>query len=99
MMMMDLESQFLEEGAPQVMVSRRKVASSKSGVWRVCGVLLTVALCAAGAVCFTLNKVTILTKTYHYKYAISGTYQCIIVYLMLRFLFILVSEQSGRWKW
>nr|QAB07502.1 TNF-alpha [Schizothorax prenanti] len=58
-MMMDLESQFLEEGAlplPQVMVSRRKVGSSKSGVWRVCGVLLTVALCAAAAVCFTLNK-------------------------------------------
>ncbi|XP_018936088.1 tumor necrosis factor [Cyprinus carpio] len=52
--MMDLENQFLEEGAlplPQVMVSRRK-----SGVWRVCGVLLAVALCAAAAVCFTLNK-------------------------------------------
>nr|ASU63839.2 TNF-alpha [Gymnocypris eckloni] len=58
-MMMDLESQFLEEGAlplPQVMVSRRKVGSSKSCVWRVCGVLLIVALCAAAAVCFTLNK-------------------------------------------
>lgn len=57
--MMDLESQFLEEGAlplPQVTVSRRKADSSKSGVWRVCGVLLTVALCAAAAVCFTLNK-------------------------------------------
>ncbi|KAF4100228.1 tumor necrosis factor-like [Onychostoma macrolepis] len=57
--MMDLESQFLEKEAlllPQVMVSRRKAGSSKSGVWRVCGVLLTVALCAAAAVCFTLNK-------------------------------------------
>uniref|UniRef100_A0A673H8P9 Lymphotoxin-alpha n=2 Tax=Sinocyclocheilus rhinocerous TaxID=307959 RepID=A0A673H8P9_9TELE len=56
--MMDLESQFLEEGLllPQVMVSRRKAGSSTSGVWRVCGVLLAVALCAAAAVCFTLNK-------------------------------------------
>uniref|UniRef100_A0A8C1N0Q9 Tumor necrosis factor n=1 Tax=Cyprinus carpio TaxID=7962 RepID=A0A8C1N0Q9_CYPCA len=58
--MMDLESQLLEEGGllplPQVMVSRRKSGSSKSGVWRVCGVLLAVALCAAAAVCFTLNK-------------------------------------------
>ncbi|XP_016141578.1 tumor necrosis factor a (TNF superfamily, member 2) [Sinocyclocheilus grahami] len=59
--MMDLESQFLEEGLllPQVMVSRRKASgggSSTSGVWRVCGVLLAVALCAAAAVCFTLNK-------------------------------------------
>ncbi|XP_059366289.1 tumor necrosis factor-like [Carassius carassius] len=53
--MMDLESQLLEEGgllpSPQVTVSWRK-----SGVWRVCGVLLAVALCAAAAVCFTLNK-------------------------------------------
>uniref|UniRef100_A0A673I2Y0 Lymphotoxin-alpha n=1 Tax=Sinocyclocheilus rhinocerous TaxID=307959 RepID=A0A673I2Y0_9TELE len=58
-MMMDLESQFLEEGVlplPEVIVSRRKASSSKSGVWRVCGVLLAVALCAAAAVCFTLNK-------------------------------------------
>ncbi|KAI2652683.1 Tumor necrosis factor [Labeo rohita] len=56
---MDLKSQFLEEGElplPQVMVSRRKPGSSRSGVWRVCGVLLAVALCAAAAVCFTLNK-------------------------------------------
>ncbi|KAK2887179.1 hypothetical protein Q8A67_015407 [Cirrhinus molitorella] len=56
---MDLKSQFLEEVAlplPQVMVSRKKHGSSKSGVWQVCGVLLGVALCAAAAVCFTLNK-------------------------------------------
>nr|WEM32074.1 tumor necrosis factor alpha [Mylopharyngodon piceus] len=49
----------LEEGTlplPRVMVSRRKAGSSKSGVWRVCGALLAVALCAAAAVCFTLNK-------------------------------------------
>uniref|UniRef100_A0A8C1W6Y2 Tumor necrosis factor n=1 Tax=Cyprinus carpio TaxID=7962 RepID=A0A8C1W6Y2_CYPCA len=53
-MMMDLESLPL----PQEMVSRRNASSSKSGVWRVCGVLLAVALCAAtaAAVCFTLNK-------------------------------------------
>ncbi|KAK7124816.1 hypothetical protein R3I94_019016 [Phoxinus phoxinus] len=38
------------------MVSRRKADSSKSGVWRVCGVFLAVTLCAAAAVCFTLNK-------------------------------------------
>nr|QJU71387.1 TNF2 [Carassius cuvieri x Carassius auratus red var.] len=53
-MMIDVESQLGEEGAlplPQVTVSRRK-----SGVWRVCGVLLAVALCAAAAVCFTFNK-------------------------------------------
>nr|AIL81467.1 tumor necrosis factor alpha 1 [Carassius carassius] len=53
--MMDLESQLVEEGgllpSRQVTVSRRT-----SGVWRVCGVLLAVALCAAAAVCFTLNK-------------------------------------------
>ncbi|XP_056335955.1 tumor necrosis factor a (TNF superfamily, member 2) [Danio aesculapii] len=41
---------------PQVMVSRRKAGSSKSGVWRVFGVILAVGLCAAAAVCFTLNK-------------------------------------------
>nr|ADY80577.1 tumor necrosis factor alpha [Ctenopharyngodon idella] len=41
---------------PRVMVSRRKAGTSKSGVWRVCGALLAVALCAAAAVCFTLNK-------------------------------------------
>nr|BAC77690.1 Tumor necrosis factor-3 alpha [Cyprinus carpio] len=50
--MMDLESQPL----PQEMVSRRNASSSKSAVWWVCGVLLAVALCAAAAVCFTLNK-------------------------------------------
>nr|ANA78340.1 tumor necrosis factor alpha [Megalobrama amblycephala] len=41
---------------PRVTLSRRKAGSSKSGVWRVCGALLSVALCAAAAVCFTLNK-------------------------------------------
>ncbi|XP_077052564.1 tumor necrosis factor a (TNF superfamily, member 2) [Siphateles boraxobius] len=49
----------LEEGTlplPRAMVSRRKAGSSKSGVWRVCGVFLAVTLCAAAAVCFTLNK-------------------------------------------
>ncbi|XP_043072980.1 tumor necrosis factor a (TNF superfamily, member 2) [Puntigrus tetrazona] len=52
-MTMDLESRFVEEGEPllpQVKVSRR------TAVWRVCGVLLAVALCAAATVCFTLNK-------------------------------------------
>ncbi|XP_016144003.1 tumor necrosis factor-like [Sinocyclocheilus grahami] len=53
-MIMDLESQFLDEGVlplPEVMVSRRKASSSKSGIWWV-----AVALCAAAAVCFTLYK-------------------------------------------
>ncbi|XP_056110461.1 tumor necrosis factor a (TNF superfamily, member 2) [Rhinichthys klamathensis goyatoka] len=60
--MMEHDSQVLlglEEGTlplPRVMVSRRKANSSKSGVWRVCGVFLAVTLCAAAAVCFTLNK-------------------------------------------
>lgn len=49
---------------PRVMVSRRKAGTSKSGVWRVCGALLAVALCAAAAVCFTLNKVRILIRTH-----------------------------------
>ncbi|KAA0710623.1 Tumor necrosis factor TNF-alpha [Triplophysa tibetana] len=34
----------------------RRSGSSKSGIWRMCGALLAVALCAAGAVCFTSNK-------------------------------------------
>ncbi|XP_067281730.1 tumor necrosis factor a (TNF superfamily, member 2) [Pseudorasbora parva] len=60
--MMEHDSQVLldlEEGMlplPKEMVSRRKADSSKSGVWRVCGVFLAVALCAAAAVCFTLHK-------------------------------------------
>lgn len=49
---------------PRVMVPRRKAGTSKSGVWRVCGALLAVALCAAAAVCFTLNKVRILIRTH-----------------------------------
>lgn len=52
---------------PQVMVSRRKAGSSKSGVWRVFGVILAVALCAAAAVCFTLNKVKIPICIYYKK--------------------------------
>ncbi|XDV34588.1 hypothetical protein PO909_004735 [Leuciscus waleckii] len=60
--MMEHESQVLlnlEEGTlplPRVMVSRRNANSTKSGVWRVCGVFLAVTLCAAAAVCFTHNK-------------------------------------------
>lgn len=76
---MDLKSQFLEEGElplPQVMVSRRKPGSSRSGVWRVCGVLLAVALCAAAAVCFTLNKVTILTYTVNMLFK---THTCVLL--------------------
>nr|CAK04055.1 tumor necrosis factor, alpha [Danio rerio] len=59
---MKLESRaFLdvEEGElplPLVIVSRRKAGSSKSGVWRVFGIILAVGLCAAAAVCFTLHK-------------------------------------------
>lgn len=46
----------LDVDAPRVMLVRQK-ATSTSGIWRTCGVLLAVALCAAAAVCFTLNKV------------------------------------------
>jgi len=63
----------LEEGTlplPRVMVSRRKADSSKSSNWRVCGVFLAVTLCAAAAVCFTLNKVRILIRI-HYIIIIS----------------------------
>ncbi|XP_026798130.1 tumor necrosis factor a (TNF superfamily, member 2) [Pangasianodon hypophthalmus] len=45
----------LDVDAPRVMIVREK-AKSASGIWRTCGVLLAVALCAAAAVCFTLNK-------------------------------------------
>ncbi|KAI7798481.1 tumor necrosis factor a (TNF superfamily, member 2) [Triplophysa rosa] len=42
----------IEQLLPQV----RRSGSSKSGIWRMCGALLAVALCAAAAVCFTFNK-------------------------------------------
>ncbi|KAI5621665.1 tumor necrosis factor, alpha [Silurus asotus] len=45
----------LDVDAPRVMLVRKK-AGSASGIWRTCGVLLAVALCAAAAVCFTQNK-------------------------------------------
>ncbi|KAK2864691.1 hypothetical protein Q7C36_003845 [Tachysurus vachellii] len=45
----------LDVDVPQVMLVREKVRSD-SGMWRTCGVLLAVALCAAAAVCFTLLK-------------------------------------------
>lgn len=51
----------LDVDGPKVMIVREK-ATSASRVWRTCGVLLAVALCAAAAVCFTLNKVRILNR-------------------------------------
>ncbi|KAF5898097.1 tumor necrosis factor-like, partial [Clarias magur] len=45
----------LDVDGPRVMIVREK-ATSASRVWRTCGVLLAVALCATAAVCFTLNK-------------------------------------------
>lgn len=77
----------LEEGTlplPTVMVSRRKANSTKSGVWRVCGVFLAVTLCAAAAVCFTYNKVRILIRI-HNIIIIALDYRCVI----MRFLFSL----------
>lgn len=62
--LLDLEEETLP--SPRVMVSRRKAGTSKSGgVWRVCGVLLAVALCAAAAVCFMRNEVRILIRTHN----------------------------------
>ncbi|TSK28267.1 Tumor necrosis factor [Bagarius yarrelli] len=53
---MDSNSQVvLDVDASQVMFVREK-ATSASRVWRMCGVLLATALCAAAAVCFTVNK-------------------------------------------
>lgn len=46
----------LDVDTPRVMVVREK-ATSASGIWRTCGILLAMALCAAAAVCFSLNKV------------------------------------------
>ncbi|KAG7325829.1 hypothetical protein KOW79_010754 [Hemibagrus wyckioides] len=45
----------LDVDVPKVMLVREK-AKSTSGIWRTCGVLLAVALCAAAAVCFALHQ-------------------------------------------
>lgn len=47
----------LDVDGPRVTIVREKASWSSSGVWRTCGVLLAVALCAAAAVCFSQNKV------------------------------------------
>lgn len=51
----------LDVDAPRVTIVRHK-ATSASAIWRTCGVLLAVALCAAAAVCFTLNKVRCVNR-------------------------------------
>ncbi|XP_055075840.2 tumor necrosis factor a (TNF superfamily, member 2) [Misgurnus anguillicaudatus] len=53
--MMDHDSEILLDIEDKE-VSPRRNSSSKSGIWRICGALLAVALCAAAAVCFTFNK-------------------------------------------
>lgn len=60
----------LDVDVPQVMLVREKVRSN-SGMWRTCGVLLAVALCAAAAVCFTLPKVRCVTTDMTLLYSIE----------------------------
>ncbi|XP_065150504.1 tumor necrosis factor a (TNF superfamily, member 2) [Paramisgurnus dabryanus] len=54
-MMMEHDSEILLDIEDKELSPRRNY-SSKSGMWRICGALLAVALCAAAAVCFTFNK-------------------------------------------
>lgn len=75
-MMMDHDSEILldiedKELSPQVTLSPRR----NSGILRICGALLAVALCAAAAVCFTINKVKLLVYS---LVTDSCTYFCIM---------------------
>lgn len=59
----------LDVDAPRVTIVRDK-ATSASAIWRTCGVLLAVALCAAAAVCFTLNKVRCVNRDMTLLYSV-----------------------------
>lgn len=65
----------LDVDVPKVMLVREK-AKSTSGIWRTCGVLLAVALCATAAVCFALHQVRVVTVHMMLLYSVLMFYLC-----------------------